>query len=310
MLSAEHETLRTLFRNRPELAVDLAREVLGIEVPAHATIRCDSEDLTEVTSTEYRADLVIIPEVNNKPVFAIILEVQLGKDPPKRYSWPQYGSGLRARLKCRVMLLVVTPNPMIVRWASRPIELGPGSVFTPWVIGPRSIPVITDPKRAAKVPELAVLSAMAHGKGDVETAVRIAIAAAKGVSRMRNHEDFVLYNDLILSALSAAARKAFEMIPAGYQFKTPLIRKSIEKGVVKGRVEGRARGRTEGLNEGRTEGRAEGQALSILEVFKARRLAVSADQRKKILACRDRQQLATWLRRAVTVASAKELFLH
>jgi flagellar biosynthesis/type III secretory pathway protein FliH len=176
------------------------------------------------------------------------------------------------------------------------------------------VPIITDPKLALKAPELAVLSAMAHGKGNVKIAVRVAFAAAKAAARVPNPEDAMLYYELVVTSLSPAARKAFEMLPAGYQFKTPLIRESIKvgeaKGIAKGRAEGRVEGRAEGRVEGRAEGQVAGQAISVLEVFKARKLTVSAEQRKKILACQDRRQLATWLRRALTVASVKELFTH
>jgi predicted transposase YdaD len=82
------------------------------------------------------------------------------------------------------------------------------------------------------------------------------------------------------------------MIPRGYQYKTPYIRNAIEQGRV----------------EGRTEGRIEGQALSVLEVFEAREIAVSEEQRSRILACTDLEQLSQWLKRALKVTSVEELF--
>jgi hypothetical protein len=98
----------------------------------------------------------------------------------------------------------------------------------------------------------------------------------------------VLYSDLIYAALSEAARKALQMIPQGYQYKTPYIRDAIE--------------------QGRTEGRAEGQARSVLEVFEARQIIVSEEQRSRILACTDLAQLSQWHKRALRVTSVEELF--
>lgn len=44
----------------------------------------------------------------------------------------------------------------------QPIRLGPGSTVTPFVVGPKAVPVIVDAEVAKRDPELAVLSAMAH----------------------------------------------------------------------------------------------------------------------------------------------------
>ncbi len=291
MPSLQHETLRLLFQNRPELAPDLLREALGVELPAYSSVRVESADLTDIVPAEYRADLVVLL-VDNKPVLAIVVEVQLSQDDRKLFTWPVYVVGLRARFECPAVVLVVTSEPAVARWASRPIPIGPGATLSPWVIGPDAVPVVTDAARAALDPELAVLSVMAHGHDDVETAVKVALAAFEGVTHLGDRDQFVIYNDLILAALSEAARKALQMLPTGYQFQSPLIRESIEKGLV----------------QGRTEGRAEGQAVSVLEVFEARDIAVSEVQRTRILACADLEQLSRWHRRAITVSSPDELF--
>lgn len=49
------------------------------------------------------------------------------------------------------------------------------------MISPQGVPLVTDEQQAAADPELAVLSAMAHGAdADHDTAVRIALAAQSG----------------------------------------------------------------------------------------------------------------------------------
>jgi hypothetical protein len=56
------------------------------------------------------------------------------------------------------------------------------------------------------------------------------------------------------------------------------------------------------------EGRAEGRAEAVLDVLEARGVRASDEARARILACTDAAQLAAWVRKAGTVASADELF--
>lgn len=42
--------------------------------------------------------------------------------------------------------------------------------MSPLVVGPSAVPVVTEPDVAVRDPELAVLSVMAHGKGDGSSA--------------------------------------------------------------------------------------------------------------------------------------------
>jgi hypothetical protein len=281
-----HESLLLLFQNRPELAPEML-EILGVALPDYASARIESANFNNIIPAEYRADLVVLL-VNGKPVFAIVVEVQLGVDKDKLFSWPAYVVGLHARFKCPAAVLVVAVDPSVVRWASQAIPLGPGFSFTPYVLGPSAVPTITDPAAAAADPELAVLSAMAHGHGDPETAARIGLAATSAVGQLSDPDRVVLYGDLILSALSEAARKALQMIPQGYEFQSPIIRESIQKGEATGEARGQARG--------------------VLRVLEIRGVSVSATHRERILSCTDLDVLNIWTDRAVTVTSADELF--
>jgi hypothetical protein len=167
MPSQLHEVLLQLFRNRPALAPELLRDALHQELPTYGEIRIDSADLTEVQPAEYRADLVVLL-LEGLPVFGIVVEVQLSPDERKQYVWPAYVAGLRARIRCPVCLLVITADDACARWAAKPIALGGSSCLVPWVIGPSGVPEITEEAVAQANPELAVLSAMAHGK-DTDT---------------------------------------------------------------------------------------------------------------------------------------------
>jgi predicted transposase YdaD len=63
-----------------------------------------------------------------------------------------------------------------------------------------------------------------------------------------------------------------------------------------------------GKSEGKREGKAEGKAESVLTILETRGLAVSAEQRARIVHEKDPSELERWLRRAVTAGSVAELF--
>jgi hypothetical protein len=280
----------------------LLREALGVELPAYTAARTESADLSQAVSTEYRADVVVLL-VHGEPVFGIVVEVQLSRDEDKRFTWPLYATALRARFRCECCVLVVTASDAIASWASAPIRIGAGNRFTPFVIGPSGVPLVVDPDRARRDPELGVLSAMAHGKGHPETAVTIAGTALMGISGL-DEETRVLYFDLIEAALGDAARKALQMIPQGYKFQGP----TYLKGEAEGRLKGRAEGKAEGKAEGEAEGRIVAQVGALLDVLEARGIALPSTARARIDACKDAAALRAWIRRAATVARAEDLF--
>jgi hypothetical protein len=62
-----------------------------------------------------------------------------------------------------------------------------------------------------------------------------------------------------------------------------------------------------GAARGEALGEARGEAHAVLTVFDARGVPVPDAVREQILACTDLTQLDTWLRRAVTAASAEDV---
>jgi hypothetical protein len=253
MPSHLHEALLLLFRNRPELAPELLRDALHVELPAYTEARIESAELTDIQPAEYRADLVVLL-YDGKPVLGIVLEAQLNSDEDKRFAWPVYVVGLRARIRCPVCLLVVTAHESVARWASRPIELGGGNRFAPLVLGPSAVPVVIDQDAAKADPELAVLSAMAHGQDpDTDKSLQIAFAAIAATVGL-DAERSTLYFDLVLASLGEAARKTLQaMDPAKYEYQSEFAKRYLSQG----RAEGEAKGRAEGEAKGRAEGRAE-----------------------------------------------------
>jgi hypothetical protein len=187
------------------------------------------------------------------------------------------------------------------------IDLGGGNRYQPLVIGPDGIPKVTDRHWARREPQLAVLSALAHGRGEVETAAAIGSAAATAILRF-GKEQRLLYSLLIQASLSEAARKAIEMEPGGAIYFNDEQRRNYERGVAKGKAEGRAQGRAEGRAQGKIEGKAEGAAAALLKILVWRRLKPTAEQRRRIIECTELPMLKRWLTRSLSVSSVDELF--
>jgi hypothetical protein len=233
MPSFAHELLVDLFRQRPALAVELLGASAGIRLGG-ATMELGSIDLSQVVPTEYRSDaLTVLRDGAGEAVAAVVTEVQLGYDEAKRRTWPVYVTVARATYDCPVTLLVLAPDPAVARWAGQPIDLGhPGFVLRPVVIGYAQVPRVCDVATARAAPELAVLSAMAHG--DLETAE----AAEAGLDGLPEDKQR-LYWDVILSSLPVALRQDLEVrMLEGYKYQSDFARKYYGLGREEGRTEG------------------------------------------------------------------------
>jgi hypothetical protein len=294
MPSQLHEALLFLFRNRPELAPELLRDALDVQLPHYTDVRIRSESLTEIQPAEYRADLVVLL-LDDKPVLGIVLEVQLATDDRKRFAWPVYAVGLRARIKCPVCLFVFTHNDAVARWCARPIDLGGGNHFTPLVLGPAGVPVVTNPAQAKADPELAVLSAMSHGHGHPETSAQIAVAAmaaSAGLDADRSR----LYVDLVFASLSQAAWKALQaMDPAKYEYQSDFAKRYV------------AQGRAEGKAEGKAEGEAKGKAEIVLKQLALKFGALTASTKKRV-ARASAMELDGIAERVLSAKTVREVF--
>jgi hypothetical protein len=242
VLSFLHELLVDLFRERPQLALELLRACAEIELEG-VTAQLGSIDLSQVVPSEYRSDAVtVLRDREGKAVATVIVEVQLRADEDKRRTWPLYVAAARASYRCPATLLVFAPSPAIARWASQPIELGhPGFTLHPIVIDNARVPRIRDAAVARAAPELAVLSVMAHP--ELETAE----AAEAGLAGLPEDKQ-KLYWDVILSCLPALVRRALEArMIKGYEYQSDFARKYYSQGLKQGRDEGREEGREEGL---------------------------------------------------------------
>jgi hypothetical protein len=84
--------------------------------------------------------------------------------------------------------------------------------------------------------------------------------------------------------------------------------KFYEMGLAMAREEGRKQGLEEALAQRFAQNRALGQARALLIVLEARQLEVTEDDRKRILATTDAEQLDRMMRRAATATTTAEIF--
>jgi len=145
-----------------------------------------------------------------------------------------------------------------------------------------------------------VLSALTHGRGDVEQAVAIAQAALEASASLDDLRA-PLYADLVFLGLGEAARALMEamMIPEKYEYQSDFARKYYGQGKAEGRAEGEAMGRAEGEAKGRID--------ALLVVLAARGLTPSPEQLARIIAERDGTRIDLWIGRAVRAADFTEL---
>jgi hypothetical protein len=285
MASMAHEVLVDLFKNRPSLGAEILTEALGVALPSYTEARLISIDLTQIQPAEYRADVVVLLLNGNVPIWVLIVEVQLGIDLRKRYSWPEYAMGSRAVHRCPVGLLVVAPDPDVAAWCAEPIETGiPGFVLRPPVLRREAVPIVTDPAEAARRPELAVLSAMAHGESEQGAAIAAAVLPAIGAL---DDERARFYGDLVLNSLNEAARRALEAMMKGYEYQSDFAKKYVA--------------------QGRTEGEVNARAHDVLTVLRVRGITVPETARERILAEKDPGRLERWIERAIVAASVGEV---
>lgn len=286
-----HELPLELFRRCPELVAYLLGEVLGVELPRYEEVRIEESNFTQPLPTEFRADLVVTLN-DGAPCLGVVVEMQRQIDDDKPFAWLVYLAVFRHRIRGRVVLLILCGDESVARWARKAIDLAPDWVWPVKVLGPEHIPWVKDPELARRLPELAVLSAAAHG--NEPAGLEVVMATLEALVTL-DAERRSYYYDLVLASLHEAARRALEqeltMERGKYEYRSDFARTYFAQGEAKGRE----------------EGRAEGEAKALLALLTARGLAVDAAARKRILDCIDVEQLERWIVRAATASSVREV---
>ncbi len=288
MPSAVHEAICDLFRDRPAFAAELLTDVLGTSVPPHTDARVADVSYPQNSATALTADAVVELVAGDTAVLAVVVEVQLTRDVEKRTVWPVYVTTQARRSRCPAVLLVVALDPVVAEWAGQPIDVGPGSVVTPRVVGPSAVPRTIDPAVATDHVELAVLAAIAHGN---ERGGESTIAAALAAIRVLADDRARCYGSAIYRALNAAMRRAME----------EMMQRSQEMKEAEDEFVNRL------LALGEARGEARGEVRAVLRLLAVRGLTPTDEQRATILACADSKLLDRWFECAATATTVEEV---
>jgi hypothetical protein len=320
----EHNGLIEMFRANPPLAAHFLTLLFGLNVPKHATTRVADTNFDQLIPIEFRADLVLeLLDKNKKVVFAIVLEAQRDKNLRKKYSWPVYLTVARAERECPTVVLVLAIDAEVAAWASEKIDLGVGRcVFEPFVLGPTTVPVVTESVIADKEVELAVLSAMAHGNGP--QGLLVVQTALVALERLDN-EHAAVYFQIIWDVLREPMQRALEALvmerhtEGKVQFP-PFAQRIFERGIHEGKLDGIREGKLDGIREGKLDGIREGKLDGIREGICAGKrdallrllartgIALSENDHARVQNCTDVATLDQWFDNAVGAKTAHDVF--
>jgi len=286
MPSFEHNGLVEMFRENPSMALLLLEQTLHLPIPPHTSITVVEAALDQLVPIEFRADLVLEVKQGEQVVFAIVLEVQLGEDPDKKSTWPVYLTVTRARRRgCPACVLVVAPNAKVAAWAAKPIELAlPGDTIPPRVLGPLELPLVTDPAEVRRQPEVAVLSAMAHG--NEPNGLKVVMAALGGLAGF-DEATAKVYRALIYGALGEALRRKVDEMDlqrVGEFEEPPFVLKL------------------------KAIGEAKGLKAALLKLIARMGITLGEEERARIEACDDPAVLDRWVDHAIGAKTAADLF--
>lgn len=294
MPGEKHEIPLKIFRNEPETVTTLLREAIGYQLPRYTEALLTSTELTDSKPRVYSGDGAVLLRDGTEKVLGIVVEQQMGWDPEKLWTWPVYLTTVRCQLECPSVLLVLCPSDQLAKRYSGPIHLSDtGDVVTPLVVGPSNTPTVVDVERARALPELAVMSARAHGDHEPQTLTALT-EALNSVSPDRR----AFYYDYVLGGLCEVARKNLEELMAmgTYEWQSDFARKYV--GI----------GREAGREEGREAGREEEAVHSILSILEKRGITITDTARQRVEACDDIDTLRTWVIRSTTAQRIEDLF--
>lgn len=144
MPSIWRDSARMLFEESPELAGQILRDLLKVELPpvVQYTLLMPlcGDDMCDDLRGERDGDgqdhgnppdggsagepvpeMVILAGPPGDPVRAIVVDFQQGRDETMRRRWPRYAATVWLRHGCPVDLLVICADELTAHWADRPI---------------------------------------------------------------------------------------------------------------------------------------------------------------------------------------------
>jgi hypothetical protein len=285
MPSSWHDSVTAIFTEHPELAVEIATSLNGVQVPRGLPMRVQSPNFNDRPSTDFQADAVIVAGSARDPVRAVIVEAQKRTLHDKPPQWARYAAQLWTFLRCPVDVLVICPDAKAAFWYARPVPTTlPGYTHLPIVLPPSAVPAIVSAKEAAARPAMAALSVAYHGANPA-----VCRAFIGGLSQLP-HDDAVKYHEHAFNMAPLVVQRILEQLMTSdtWPVYSPFAK--------------------EHFGRGKQEGKQEGEAEAVLLVLEARGLEVTDAERERITGCTNLRQLKKWITRAATAEKTSDLF--
>ncbi|MEU1725477.1 hypothetical protein [Nonomuraea sp. NPDC005692] len=273
-----------MFADRPQLAVEILRDLMGVQLPSTPLVRQEDRLFNTRPSDDIEPDLGIVLGPPQSPAHAVIVEIQQDKSKDPR-QLARYAAAQWLMLRCDVTVLVVCPDRAAAAYYSQPIDSGlTGYRLQAHVLGPGDVPAITDPREAAAHLELAVMSVMIHGR---ERKVLEAFAAALTVTTLDHAPKYYEY---------------------AHGMSVPEIGRILEEIMRSNDWPIYSPFAHEHYGRGRAEAAPETGREFVLYALEARGVEVPEDVRARINTCTDVDLLKRWALRASSVQSARDVF--
>ncbi|ANH92511.1 hypothetical protein A8713_16205 [Streptomyces sp. SAT1] len=293
MVTATHETAHRIFQEHPEVLAP-AFEALGLPPPVKADIEVLSPDVTELRPMERRVDTVLRIASSAGDDFIVAVETQTRRAPDKEANWAYYVAYLRAKFDLPVLLVAVCKNRSTASWAIGPFECRVGPWITqatrPFVLGPDTVPEITDESMMAQKPALATFTAIVHSESPNIDAILDMLA--RGMRSFDLQTAMYWCQFLEVGLENTPARESWrglqKMVATFFPGRGTLIEETYL--------------------QGEAEGEAKGRIALILRTLEKREIGVPEEAHERITSCTDLDQLTTWFDRALTADSAADLF--
>ena len=199
-----HDSVKAIFTENPELAVELASSLNGNPLPAGTPAHPTTDGYSPADSD---ADAVILVGPENDPVRAVFVTAQKRTYRDKPLRWACHAAQLWTSLRCPVDVLVICPDAKSAFYYARPVRTTlPGYVLVPIVVPASALPAITSPDEAAASPAMAALSIAYHGADPV-----VAEAVAAGF-RQLPPATAALYRDRAYNMAPLAVQRTLEKL--------------------------------------------------------------------------------------------------
>ncbi|THV41865.1 hypothetical protein [Glycomyces buryatensis] len=291
-----HELIVQAIQDEPLTAawlMDLVDMDRRVEVCTAAETRTTS--VGSPGRTERRADVVVKLSFPRQEDRIIIVEVQNEFKNEKYYRLPGYMARAFEDHRLPVELVLICPTDSVAHQYSEGIYLGPENTISMRTLGPSNFPELVNTSL-------------------LPTAASAVVAAIIGKSpRGRKAELFVSTLDRRLGTIEPGRAADYIMMltiledePA--QLLEDLMRTKTRPYHSEYSDRLRSEGREAGLEEGREEGAVLHARSLLVALLEGTQSGITAEQRQRIEACTDREQLDAWIAKFVASGSAAEVF--